>query len=275
MKSRTKPALRAVPAAQVQLSLNVQGVLRDVQQAFYGLRVNAGKQVLAAMMEADRVALCGANNVPDASRKAVRGGTTRSSVVLGGQRIAIAKPRARSLQRGELALPTFAWAADTDPLDMATLASLAAGVSTRRYAGTLGKLPEPDEPPRQVQVAQRPREATAQAPPSHRAADRPHQGRPPDGSVLADGRRGRCAACFVLRGGLQHPLAAAGHRPSRPGGAFLRLVCDRRVCRRHADGAAGGVKSRTSRLRRRSSALAGTHIVAVGHGWVNFAGPTS
>jgi len=35
-------------------------------------------------------------------------------------------------------LATFAWAADTDPLDMATLASLAAGVSTRRYAGTLG-----------------------------------------------------------------------------------------------------------------------------------------
>ena len=69
MKSRTKPDLRAVPAAQVQLSLNVQGVLRDVQQAFYGLCVNAGKQVLAAMMEADRVALCGAKNVPDAIQR--------------------------------------------------------------------------------------------------------------------------------------------------------------------------------------------------------------
>lgn len=92
MKSRTKPALRVVAAAQVQLSLNVQGALRDVQQAFYGLCVNAGKQVLAAMMEADRVALCGAKNVPDPGRKAVRGGTTRSSVVLGGQRIAVAKP---------------------------------------------------------------------------------------------------------------------------------------------------------------------------------------
>jgi transposase-like protein len=66
--------------------------------------------------------------------------------VLGGQRIAVTKPRARSLEHGELELPTFAWAADTDPLDMATLASLAAGVSTRRYAGTLDKLPEPDEP---------------------------------------------------------------------------------------------------------------------------------
>jgi transposase-like protein len=121
-------------------------VLRDVQQAFYGLCVNAGKQVLAAMMEADRVALCGAKNVPDGGRRAVRGGTTRSSVVLGGQRIAVTKPRARSLEQGELELPTFAWAANTDPLDMATLASLAAGVSTRRYAGTLDKLPEPDEP---------------------------------------------------------------------------------------------------------------------------------
>ena len=76
--------------------------------------------------------------MPDAGREAVRGGTTRSRVVLGGQRIAITKPRARSLEHGELELPTFAWAADTDPLDMATLASLAAGVSTRRYAGTLG-----------------------------------------------------------------------------------------------------------------------------------------
>jgi putative transposase len=126
----------------VQLSQNVQGVLRDIQQAFYGPFVNAGKQLLAAMMEADRVALCGAKNVPDTAGQAVRGGTTRSSVVLGGQRVAITKPRARSLQRGDLELPTFAWAADTDPLDMAMMACIAADVSTRRYGGTLEPLPD-------------------------------------------------------------------------------------------------------------------------------------
>ena len=146
MKSLTKPELRAIPAAQVQLSLNVQGVLCDVQQVFYGLCVNAGKQVLAAMMEADRVALCGAKNVPDTGRQAVREGTTHSSVVLGGQRIAISKPRARSLQRGELELPAFAWAADTAPLDMATVASIAVGVSTRRYGGTRDPLPDLEQP---------------------------------------------------------------------------------------------------------------------------------
>jgi len=146
MKSRTKPALRVVPAVPVQLSLSVEGVLRDVRHAFHGLCVAAGKQVLAAMMEADRQAVCGAKNVPNAKRVAVRGGTTRSAVVLGGQRIAIARPRARSLERGELALPTFAWAAQADPLDAATMASMAAGVSTRRYAGTLDELPPPEEP---------------------------------------------------------------------------------------------------------------------------------
>jgi transposase-like protein len=146
MKSRTKPALRVVPATPVQLSLNVEGVLRDVRHAFYGLCVAAGKQVLAAMMEADRHELCGAHNVPDAKRRAVRGGTTRSAVVLGGQRIAIARPRARSLEHGELKLPAFAWAAQADPLDAATMASMAAGVSTRRYVRTLDPLPAPEEP---------------------------------------------------------------------------------------------------------------------------------
>ena len=34
MKSRTKPALRVVRAAEVQLSVNVQNVLRDVKGAF-------------------------------------------------------------------------------------------------------------------------------------------------------------------------------------------------------------------------------------------------
>jgi putative transposase len=144
MKSRMKPALRVVPAAQVQLSLTVGGVLRDVQHAFYGLCVNAGKQVLLAMMEADRAALCGAKGVPDANRRTSRSGHTAGAVVLGGQRLSIKRPRARSIEQGELQLPSYAWAAGRDPLDAATLAAIAAGVSTRRYAGTPDELPPPE-----------------------------------------------------------------------------------------------------------------------------------
>ena len=145
MKSRMKPAMRVVAPAQVQLSFAIEGVLKDVQHAFYGLCIHTGKQVLAAMMEADRVALCGPKGVPDANRCAVRGGSTRSAVVLGGQRIGIRRPRARKVDAAELELPSFAWAADTDPLNAATMAAIAAGVSMRRYAGTLDELPAPEQ----------------------------------------------------------------------------------------------------------------------------------
>jgi len=146
MKSLTKPGVRALPAAEVQISLPVQGVLEDVRHAFLGLCVDAGQKVLAALMEADRMALCGPKGVPDAHRRATRGGSTSSQVVLGGQRIAVRRPRARSKSEGELALPSFEWAAGSDPLDAATMAAIAAGVSTRRYASTQEPIPEVHKP---------------------------------------------------------------------------------------------------------------------------------
>ena len=153
MKSRMKPALRALPPAQVQISLPVQGVLNDVRHAFLGLCIDAGQKVLAALMESDRIALCGAKGVPDVQRRAVRGGSTASQVVLGGQRVAVRRPRARSVTEGELSLPSFEWAANGDPLDAATMAAIAAGVSTRRYAST-------QEP---IRAAHQPRAASKSA----------------------------------------------------------------------------------------------------------------
>ena len=144
MKSLTK-SIRSKPVscdAPVQLSLPVASALRDVRSAFFGLCINAGKAVLGAMMEAERTALCGPKGVPDAGRAAYRGGHTRSWVTLGGRRIAIARPRARATEAAELALPTFTWAARADPLNAATMAAMAAQVSTRRYRTTLDPLPE-------------------------------------------------------------------------------------------------------------------------------------
>jgi transposase-like protein len=137
--------VQAAEDVHVQLSLPVAGVLRDVQSAFFGLCIDAGKAVLGAMMEAERTVLCGPKGSPDATRTAYRGGHTRSQVVLGGRRIVIARPRARAVDTGELNLPTFAWAAHSDPLNRATLSAIAAGVSTRRYERTLDPLPADEE----------------------------------------------------------------------------------------------------------------------------------
>lgn len=144
MKSLTKSIripqrsfANVVPVAVPPLA----AVLSDVKSAFFGLCVSAGKQVLASMMEADRVALCGPKGRPDRDRRALRGGRTRSWLTLGGRRMALSRPRARTVAGEELSLPSFGWAQSRDPLNEATLAAIAAGVSTRRYAGTLDALP--------------------------------------------------------------------------------------------------------------------------------------
>lgn len=143
MKSLTKSIRSKAVAYDVHahFSLPVANVLRDVRSAFFGLCINAGKAVLGAMMEAERTALCGPKGVPDAQRAAYRGGHTRSWITVGGRRVAIERPRARAVQAGELPLPTFAWAAHQDPVNAATMAAMAARVSTRRYQSTLDPLP--------------------------------------------------------------------------------------------------------------------------------------
>ena len=57
-----------------------------------------------------------------------------------------ADQRVRSLTEGELSLSSFEWAANCDALDAATMAAIAAGVPTRRYAGTQEPVPEARKP---------------------------------------------------------------------------------------------------------------------------------
>lgn len=60
MKSLTEPAVRVVSPAQVQITLLVQGVSQDAKHAFYDLCLQAGREVLTKIQEADRVASWGA-----------------------------------------------------------------------------------------------------------------------------------------------------------------------------------------------------------------------
>ena len=87
MKSLTKSTLQKLVAAAMrrsQLALPVAGrAAATCSSAFFGLCVNAGKAVLAAMMEAERAALCGPRACPNPTRAAYRGGHTRSQVDAG------------------------------------------------------------------------------------------------------------------------------------------------------------------------------------------------
>jgi len=123
------------------MPLPMLAAMSDVRRGFHSLCIEAGRQVLGAMMEHDRTALCGPKWVPNPERTAVRGGSTRSLIVLGGRQIEMPRPRVRSLQGHERALPSFRWAADRDPLDLHTMEAIACGVSTRKYHRILDPVP--------------------------------------------------------------------------------------------------------------------------------------
>jgi transposase-like protein len=140
-KKSPRQDLVAVNAATVPIPLPLLSALEDAESAFFGLCVETGKQVLAAMMEYDRIALCGPAGRHDAERQAVRAGSTHSAVVLGGRRIDMRRPRVRSVAKRELRLPSFETASNEDPLDRHTLEAIASGVTMRRYARSLEPLP--------------------------------------------------------------------------------------------------------------------------------------
>jgi transposase-like protein len=120
----------------VQVPLPLVDVLADMKTSFFGLCLTAGQQVFHAMMEQDREHLCGPKNRPNPERRALRGGSAPSEVVLGGRRIAMPRLRARSTDGQELPLPSFRYASAHDPLEQ-----IAIGVATRKYRRTLDPLP--------------------------------------------------------------------------------------------------------------------------------------
>lgn len=140
-KSPSAQEPQVAHSAHVEVPLPLLAVLEDVEHAFFGLCIDAGKQVLGAMMEHDRTALCGAPWKPRPEAEVRRAGSTESPITLGGRRIMIRRPRARTTDGQEAALASYEAASARDPLDRQTLASMAAGVSSRRYAKSLDRLP--------------------------------------------------------------------------------------------------------------------------------------
>jgi transposase-like protein len=145
VKSHTKKSPRqdlvVVNTTTVQIPLPLLSALEDAENAFFGLCVETGRQVLTAMMEHDRIALCGLAGRHDAERQAVRAGSAESAIVLGGRRIGMRRPRVRSVADREVRLPSFEAASKEDPLDRHTLEAIASGVTMRRYGRSLEQLP--------------------------------------------------------------------------------------------------------------------------------------
>jgi putative transposase len=105
-----------------------------VQEGLLALAVGTGLQVMAAMMNADVAAVCGPKGKHDPARAAVRHGTEKGSVTLGGRRVPVDRPRMRAADgTGELAVPAYELFSQTEVLGRMAMERMLAGLSTRRY----------------------------------------------------------------------------------------------------------------------------------------------
>ena len=134
----TVPVGGAVTAAEAVLPARVAEALGELvgaaREGLLALSVGVGLGVLVELMEEEVVDVVGPKGRHDADRVAVRHGHEAGEVTLGARRVAVQRPRARSADGAhEVELLTYHHFADRDPLSVAVLERMLAGVSTRRY----------------------------------------------------------------------------------------------------------------------------------------------
>jgi transposase-like protein len=124
---------------QGQLWLRLPGLVRE---ALYDTVIGTGLACVKEVLEAERARLCGVRYRHQTQRRGLRAGTVASSLVLGGRRVKVRRPRARSVDGHELMLPSWQAWTSRDPLDERSVEQMVLGVSSRRYARSLEPLPQ-------------------------------------------------------------------------------------------------------------------------------------
>jgi putative transposase len=105
------------------------------KEGLLALSVGVGLGVLHELIEAEVDEVVGAKGKHIPERTAVRHGRDAGEVTLGGRRVPVSRPRARSADGArEVELQTYAHFAARDRLTDVMLERMLAGVSTRRYA---------------------------------------------------------------------------------------------------------------------------------------------
>jgi len=117
-----------------EISLALADISAVARQGLLAMSVAAGMAVMQTMFEAEITAVAGAKGKHNPERAAVRHGTGKGSVTLGGRRVEVGRPRARTLDGHEVPLDTYSQFAADDLLSQVVLERMLAGVATRRHA---------------------------------------------------------------------------------------------------------------------------------------------
>jgi putative transposase len=124
--------------AGAQLALGLRALVREDLRDFV---ISAGVAALAAVLEEERTRLVGPRYAHLPERQARRAGSAPGELVMGGRRVQIRRPRARTVDGHELPLPSWTAFGAEDPLRERAVEQMLVGVTTRRYARSLEPLP--------------------------------------------------------------------------------------------------------------------------------------
>ncbi len=118
--------------------MELGGIAELCREGLMAVAVEAGLATALAIMNQEADGLCGAWNARDPERGFVRGGTTPTTVTLGGQRMPIRRPRVQALDdegnpAGEQPLTSFGVFAQGDILRRVATERMLAGVATREF----------------------------------------------------------------------------------------------------------------------------------------------
>jgi putative transposase len=137
----TVSVAQAAIAQEAVLPARVQEALGELvgaaQEGLLALSVGVGLGVMAELMDEEVTEVVGPKGRHDPGRTAVRHGHESGEVTLGGRRVAVERPRVRTVDgESEVPLGTYRHFADRDPLSRLVLEQMLAGVSTRRMERT-------------------------------------------------------------------------------------------------------------------------------------------
>ena len=139
---KTVPTIRVADTTDAvvlpDLPQEIQLALTDIavaaREGLLAMSVAAGMAVMAAMFEAEITEIAGPKGKHNPERVAVRHGAEKGSVTLGGRRVSVTRPRARTVDGHEVPLQSYVHFAAEDLLAQVVMERMLAGVATRRHA---------------------------------------------------------------------------------------------------------------------------------------------
>ncbi len=130
----------AIPTSAVKME-----ALANISASFEVFCLASGMEALAEMMDHDVQAACGPRHSRGHDRQAHRWGKTKGKIGFHGGKVEIKRPRLRSFEGKEQALPSWEAAVAEDWLGKWAMNQMLINVSTRKFARSV-RLPEGDVP---------------------------------------------------------------------------------------------------------------------------------